>query len=488
MFRLSLFQNIALVILLFSIITYVLATVMESSQYDKQDAMYEYQNLMLHQIMIESWVPLMQNNTNQTDITESLKTQIKKDLGRLNMRCFIGLYYDQNENDILDFYEDSLIKKWDDTSLIINDLDETTPFDNNLYYSNNDSFYLVDSLLENNQKPLYMSYGDYALNNTPTTFVELPINKNYIFGFYFLMDYPLPSDVDWPKIILPIVIVLMLMVVFWIIASFLYPIKLMHRHVLNLKENKLKSTIPILSMNELGQLSIAINKMTQDIRLLVNQKQNLLLDVSHELKTPLTRLKLIVANSTIIENDKEALNKEINFLHAMITNMLLSDKLSTPYIEDLEKHEINTEDLLNDTLNMFYKIEDKIEIDNLLPNLSIKIDKYKMSLAIKNLIDNAIKYGISKKLIKLTVETKKHHIYFIVQDYGKGMTEKQTKEIIKPFYRGENATKTNKSGFGLGLSITKKIVEAHNGELLITSEASFGSSFTIKLPIKNEKY
>jgi hypothetical protein len=53
---------------------------MESSQYDKQDAMYEYQNLMLHQIMIESWVPLMQNNTNQTDITESLKTQIKKDL------------------------------------------------------------------------------------------------------------------------------------------------------------------------------------------------------------------------------------------------------------------------------------------------------------------------------------------------------------------------------------------------------------------------
>ena len=258
----------------------------------------------------------------------------------------------------------------------------------------------------------------------------------------------------------------------------------MHRHVLNLKADKLKSTIPILSTNELGQLSMAINKMTQDIRVLVNQKQNLLLDVSHELKTPLTRLKLIVANSKIIKDDKEALNKEINFLHAMITNMLLSDELSTPYIEDLEKCEINIGDLLNNTLNMFYKIEGKIEIHNMLPDLIIKIDKYKMSLAIKNLIDNAIKYGTSKKLIKLTVEIKKHHIYFIVQDYGKGMTEKQTQEIIKPFYRGENATKTNKSGFGLGLSITKKIVEAHNGELLIKSEINSGSTFIIKLPIK----
>jgi len=258
----------------------------------------------------------------------------------------------------------------------------------------------------------------------------------------------------------------------------------MHRHVLNLKEDKLKATIPILSKNELGQLSIAINKMTQDIRLLVNQKQNLLLDVSHELKTPLTRLKLIVANSKITKDDKEALNKEINFLHAMITNMLLSDKLSTPYIEDLEKHKINTEDLLNDTLNMFYKIEEKIEIDNLLPKLTIKIDKYKMSLAIKNLIDNAIKYGTSKKLIKLTVKEKKHHIYFMIQDYGKGITEKQTQEIIKPFYRGENATKTNKSGFGLGLSITKKIVEAHNGQLLIKSKINNGSTFIIKLPLK----
>ena len=459
---------------------------MESSQYDKQDAMYEYQNLMLHQIMIENWFPLMQDNANHTDITEKLKIQIKKDLTRLQMRCFVGLYYDKNKNNVLDFYEDSLINKWDDTNLTVvkNNISSPHPFDYTLYESYSDTFYLVDSLLQISQNPLWVSYGDYKINNTPTTFVEFPINKNYIMGFYLLMDYPLPSDIDWPTIILPIVVTLMLIIVFWLISTFLYPIKLMQRHVLNLKEDKLKSTIPILSNNELGQLSIAINKMTQDIRLLVNQKQNLLLDVSHELKTPLTRLKLIVANSKIINSEKDSLNKEINFLHAIITNMLLSDKLSTPYIEDLEKHQINTEALLNDTLHMFYKIEEKIEIDNLFPKLIIKIDKYKMSLAIKNLIDNAIKYGSSKKLIKFTVKNKNDHIYFIIQDYGIGMTEKQTQEITKPFYRGENATKTNKSGFGLGLSITKKIVEAHNGQLLIKSKINNGSTFIIKLPLK----
>ena len=251
---------------------------MESSQYDKQDAMYEYQNLMLHQIMIENWFPLIKNENNEAIISDKLKVQIQKDLNRLNMRCYIGLYDDKNKNNILDFDNDSLVSFWDDTNLKIN-INEPHAFDYTLYQSYSDTFYLVDSLLKIEQQPLWMSYGDYALDSTPTTFVELPISPSYIMGFYFLMDYPLPSDVDWPTIILPIVVTLMLIIVFWLISTFLYPIKLIQRHVLNLKDDNLKSTIPILAKNELGELSMAINKMTQDINLLVNQKQNLLLSL-----------------------------------------------------------------------------------------------------------------------------------------------------------------------------------------------------------------
>ena len=113
---------------------------------------------------------------------------------------------------------------------------------------------------------------------------------------------------------------------FLIIRSFLHPITLIRRHVVNLKKDNLGSTIPVKGSDELAHLARSINKMTKDIDILVSQKQNLLIDVSHELKTPLTRLKFLLANMNISSVDKDSINKEINYLQDMISNMLLSDK------------------------------------------------------------------------------------------------------------------------------------------------------------------
>ena len=147
--------------------------------------------------------------------------------------------------------------------------------------------------------------------------------------------------------------------------------------MVNLKKGTLSSSIPISGSDELGQLSRSINKMTKDIDVLVSQKQNLLIDVSHELKTPLTRLKFLLANTDINIEDKDSINKEINYLQDMISNMLLSDKLSTPYVEDLEKEEILIEDLINDACDMFYGINKKLKIINEIPSIIINVDKYK---------------------------------------------------------------------------------------------------------------
>ena len=174
----------------------------------------------------------------------------------------------------------------------------------------------------------------------------------------------------------------------------------MIKHVQRLKRGTLNTSIPITTNDELGELSHTINKMTQDINTLINQKQNLLIDVSHELKTPLTRLKFIVANMQLEEKDTKNINKEINFLQDMISNMLLSDKLSTPYIEDLDKKNILLNDLIKNACDMFYHIEQKLEIINSTNiNPLLFVDPYKMTLAIKNLIDNALKYSNPNKLI-----------------------------------------------------------------------------------------
>ena len=400
------------------------------------------------------------------------------DLNRMELSAYAGIYQDINQNGTVDFLIDSLTQLWAYRQ-------DTTSFDYLNYWSAGDKDFIVDSLqLEPLVKTPYISYGLYGENEIPAHFLEFPIKNNQIIAYWLIADYPLPVDRDWPAIILPISIIIILSLVFWIISSFLYPIKFMQQHVRDLKKGSLNKKIDVTSTDELGELASTINQMTADINLLINQKDDLLLDVSHELKTPLTRLKFILANMPIEEQYKTQLNKEINMLKDMISNMLLSDKLSTPYIEDLEKSWVEIEQLIKETCDMFYKIEEKMVIKNLLKtSKKIKIDKYRVSLAIKNLIDNALKYTDQEKgMIELIITEDQNSIYFTIKDFGVGMHKEQIKKIIKPLYRGRTAKEKSKSGFGLGLAITKKIVEAHAGQLKIISVINKGSEFTLSLP------
>ena len=452
-------------------LTYFLTTMLSDLQYSEQDMIIEYQNIVLYQIMAERW-EAMQNQ----------KNHIIDDLERMRLSAYIAQYNDRNNNGILDFEVDSLINLWahNQNAESFNYLD---------YESVGDKDFIVDSLqLTQKKQTPYASYGFFGSNQIPAIFLEFPNKKNtYITAYWLILDYPLPRDIDWTTIILPIAIILMLILSFLSIKTFLEPIQQIKKHVKNLKKGTLNSKIPITTNDELGELSTTINKMTEDLNVLVNQKQNLLIDVSHELKTPLTRLKFIVANMKINQEESKELNKEINFLQDMISNMLFSDKLSTPYIEDLEKADILLQQLIQNACDMFYQIEKKMIIKNKQINPTLFVDKYKMSLAIKNLIDNALKYGDSNKLIQLSLIATKNTVDISVKDFGSGISKEQINEITKPLYRGSAAKQKQKSGFGLGLAITKKIVEAHNGTLKIKSKLDQGTEFIISLPKKEKK-
>jgi len=446
-------------------------------QYHKTDAIYDYQNLVLHELLIEAWIENI-NNKNK------LRNVIEADLNRLHQMAYIGIYEDVDQNNELNFTKDKLIDSLDFMKL-------NTPFDSQSYTSYMDTPTLGSEILSLHTNNIYVSYGQYfsskpyrGTTNLPAIFVEYPINKNQIMGVWFITDYEIGVDIDWPSIIVPISTIIMLGVLFLIINSFLYPIKLIRKHVVSLKKGNLHSTIPISSSDELGQLSRSINKMTKDINVLVSQKQNLLIDVSHELKTPLTRLKFLLANMEIKKENKDSINKEIDYLQDMISNMLLSDKLSTPYVEDLEKAPITVQHLIDDACGMFYEIEKKLTIITSIPTLTLNVDKYKFSLAIKNIIDNAIKYGSKNKLNELSVELGDNNIKIMVEDFGDGVDKAKLKKIMQPLYRGRAAKEKSRSGFGLGLAITKKIVEAHGGALIVNSKLKCGTKFIISIPTK----
>ncbi len=448
----------------------------QSVQYQNTDLIYDYQNLILHELLVRDWVNGFENNPN-------FEESIKDDLNNLNQMAFFAVFEDINKNKIIDFDVDQIV----DTMSFLN---FPGHFNYTNYISYMDAPTLSNTHLGLDKHSTWVSYGDYFVKepyrgtkSLPATFVEYPVNDKLL-GVWFITDYDLGYDIYLPAIIVPISLLILLIVLFWVIKSFLHPITLIRRHVVNLKKGNLDSEIPVKGSDELAQLSRSINKMTKDIDILVSQKQNLLIDVSHELKTPLTRLKFLLANMSITKDDKDSINKEINYLKDMISNMLLSDKLSTPYVEDLEIEEITLKNLINDACSMFYEIEKRLKIITDIPDLNLNVDKYKLSLAIKNLIDNAIKYGGKNRLIELSVKLDDTFVAIQVEDFGEGIDNNKLKKIMKPLYRGRVAKEKSSSGFGLGLAIAKKIIEAHGGSLSIESVLSEGTKFIINIPLR----
>ena len=161
----------------------------------------------------------------------------------------------------------------------------------------------------------------------------------------------------------------------------------------------------------------------------------------------------------------------------MIDNLLLSDRLSMPY-STLDFTKIQTSTIVQRVINLFPNIKRKIIIKNSIPNDEIKVDETKFIIALRNLLDNALKYSEDKD-INLIIE-KNNHIKFHVKDSGEGISDENINKITKPFFRGDTGSHTK--GFGLGLTICKKIIESHKGRLSIQSKVGQGSIFTLHLP------
>ena len=161
----------------------------------------------------------------------------------------------------------------------------------------------------------------------------------------------------------------------------------------------------------------------------------------------------------------------------MISNLLLSDRLSLPYSKlDIEKYK--THQIINKVLDMFPSKRKRIKIDNHIPDEKVYVDETKFTLALRNLLDNAMKYSSNNMEIYLIV-VKNDNVEFQVKDSGIGVSKESIKKITTPFFQASQTVSIK--GFGLGLTICKKIIEAHNGQLSIKSKEGKGSTFILHM-------
>ena len=223
---------------------------------------------------------------------------------------------------------------------------------------------------------------------------------------------------------------------------------------------------------EIRRAGYEFDKMRKRIVRHLNQRSEMLSGISHDLRTPLTRMKLQIA----FIKDKDLSNKlaeDINEMEKMLNEYL--QFTSSSYLEKNE--EFNLSKLI---VQIIEKYNNKDISSNITSNVLINGRKNLITRCINNLIDNAIKYG-EKVNIELTKNV--NNLFIKIEDNGPGIPEQEYENVFKPFYKIDKGRAEAKSSVGLGLSIASDIIRSHGGNIKLEKSSMNGLAVKIFLPV-----
>lgn len=274
-------------------------------------------------------------------------------------------------------------------------------------------------------------------------------------------------------ILIILFISIIITLLYFLLRKLFKPLKDLSLAVNQIGEGNYEIKVPVNSKDELGELAESINGMSSRISNSIKSKEQLLIDVSHELRSPLTRIKLGLE----VGSPKEKIEEDINEMERMVTGLLENYRADTAFT-NLKLENTDAADLLMDTISEYDAIS-RLKLNKPGHEVNLNLDRDKMQIVFRNLIDNALKY--SGDLVEIDIKEQSGGVWIIFKDKGAGISENDLKYIFEPFYRADRSRSRKTGGFGLGLSICKKIVEAHNGEIVINSKANEGTEVILKI-------
>ena len=223
---------------------------------------------------------------------------------------------------------------------------------------------------------------------------------------------------------------------------------------------------------EIRQAGLEFDKMRKRINRHLNQRSEMLSGISHDLRTPLTRMKL----QTAFIKDKdiyEKLTEDINEMEKMLNEYLQFTSLSYKEKDEL----FNLSQLIDEIIE---KYNNKNISKNLSPRVYLNGRKNLIKRCINNLIDNSIKYA---NKVNIELSKKNTNLFIKIEDDGPGIPEKEYDNVFKPFYKVDKSRADSKSSVGLGLSIASDIIRSHGGNIKLEKSSLNGLSVKIFLPV-----
>ena len=274
------------------------------------------------------------------------------------------------------------------------------------------------------------------------------------------------------------------------------PVKALTSTIRRMGRGDLSARVKVRGSGELRELAESYNAMAEKIENFDRSRSQFVSNASHELKTPLATMKILLENliyqpdmpQELREEFMQDMNHEIDRLTGIITDLLTLTQMDS-HDTALKMEELDLSALTEETLHTLQPAADKAGQQltaQIAPDVRLAADRTKLTQVIYNLTDNAIKYTPEGGRIAVTLSVKGRDAVLTVSDNGIGIPEADQAHIFDRFYRVDKARSRATGGTGLGLSIVRQLVQLHGGSISLTSAPDAGSTFTVTLPMRKE--
>lgn len=289
------------------------------------------------------------------------------------------------------------------------------------------------------------------------------------------------------------IIILVLVLGYLLSRSLVKPFTRVSKAIEELTDGYLDEEISVPDYSETQMLSSVFNKMLKRMKVLDDSRQEFVANVSHELKTPMTSIK-VLADSLVGQEDvpvelyKEFMQDiavEIDRENKIITDLLVLVKMDKK-ASDLNIEKVNINELMESILKRLKPIADKKKVELVLETyrpIVAEVDEVKLSLALSNLVENGIKYNVEDGWVHVTLNADHKYFYVTVADSGVGIPKDSIDKIFERFYRVDKSHSREIGGTGLGLAITRNAIAMHRGAVKVKSEEQKGTTFSVRIPL-----
>lgn len=341
------------------------------------------------------------------------------------------------------------------------------------------------------QNDLDISMAEFVRRLSPEAQMMQVGNEDVIrvsrggYEYYLNRRVPSLSEYDYVVVYLGLTMAaLVLLLNFWLVRRLLEPVQQLREGAERICDGELSYRVKSTRTDELGKLTDSVNHMADSLQSMLEAKRQLLLAISHELRTPITRAKLQLEflDEGVI---KENLGDDINEIDLLISDLIEAERLSNQHQALLAEH-VDFADYIGLVLQAYRDYVGGILFEPPAQDASVSIDKLRTRLLLTNIVNNAIRHG-RDKAITVRVSFSDTHVLLEVEDQGEGISAEHMQHLIEPFYRADSARQRNTGGFGLGLYLCQLIAQAHGGRLEISSELGVGTHVKVYLPYEQEQ-